>query len=69
MNFMAVQLILSKLGYFELKKKKKNSKKLVKFLTFSRIFQDVKNFLVGQIRWCFLVNLKKNKMRQRIIAL
>ena len=68
MNFMAVQLILSKLGYFELKKQKKNSKKLVKFLTFSRIFQDVKNFLVGQIRWCFLVNLKKNKMRQRIIA-
>ena len=48
--------------------KKKTQKKLLKFLTFSRIFQGVKIFLVWQIRWCFFVNLKKKKMLQRIIA-
>ena len=68
MNFMVVRLFLSKLRYFEFEKQKKTQKKLLKFLTFSRIFQDVKKFLVWQIRWCFFVNLKKTKLLQRTIA-
>jgi hypothetical protein len=59
-NCMVVQLFLKKWRYFELKEKKK----LLKFLTFSRIFQDVKKILVGQIRWCFFVNLK-NKIASK----